>query len=344
MFATLPLPLIAAIFAAAALAVLVLGTRLTGLADRIADSTGLGEAVTGGLLLGAATSLSGTVVSVTAALDGRAGLAFSNGVGGIAAQTVFLALVDLVYRRANLEHAAAELANVFQAAVLMLMLVVPLAAYLTPEVTFWAIHPASLVLLAIYLVGAYGVADVRRNPMWRARMTDATRKDTPDDGTERGAAGTAKLVPAFLALMLALGAAGWVIAQAAAELADRLSLSSALVGALMTAVVTSLPELVTTFAAVRRGALQLAVGGIIGGNAFDVLFLTLSDISYRDGSLYHAIAPGDLFWLVVGMAMTAVLLLGLIVRERQGPANIGSESALLLAIYGAALGYQVWSG
>ena len=52
---------------------------------------------------------------------------------------------------------------------------------------------------------------------------------------------------------------------------------------LMTAVATSLPELVTTLAAVRRGAAQLAVGGIIGGNAFDVLFLSASDVAYRDG-------------------------------------------------------------
>jgi Ca2+/Na+ antiporter len=59
---------------------------------------------------------------------------------------------------------------------------------------------------------------------------------------------------------------------------DRLALSASIVGA---PVVTSLPELVTTLAAVRRGALQLAVGGIIGGNTFDTLFLTISDVGYR---------------------------------------------------------------
>ena len=57
----------------------------------VADRTGLGEAVVGGVLLGAATSFSGTIVSLTAALDGRASLAFSNGIGGIAAQTAFKA-------------------------------------------------------------------------------------------------------------------------------------------------------------------------------------------------------------------------------------------------------------
>ena len=151
MFESLSMPLVFGAFALAALVVLVLGTKMAGLADRIADSTGLGEAVTGGLLLGAATSLSGTVVSLTAALDGRAGLAFSNGIGGIAAQTAFLALADTVYRKANLEHSAADVTNVFQAALLSLMLVVPLGAVLTPDMSFWAVHPASVVLLVIYL-------------------------------------------------------------------------------------------------------------------------------------------------------------------------------------------------
>src|SRR6056297_446058 len=134
MFADLSTPLLLGIFAAAALVILVGGIRMTGQADTLADRTGLGEALVGGVLLGAATSLSGTIVSLTAALDGRASLAFSNGIGGIAAQTAFLAVADLIYRRANLEHAAADLANVFQGALLMLMLALPVAAWTGPDV------------------------------------------------------------------------------------------------------------------------------------------------------------------------------------------------------------------
>lgn len=343
MFAHLSLTLVVAIFATGTLTVLVLGTALTGLADRIADLTGFGEAVTGAVLLGAATSLSGTVVSVTSALDGHASLAFSNGIGGIAAQTAFLALADLLYRRANLEHAAADLANVFQAALLMVMLTVPLAAFVMPDMSFWSIHPASVLLLAIYILGVYQSTGIRRRPMWQAVRTSETRTDAPDD--QHGLdIGPARLAVLFLAAMVLLGVAGWAIARSAAELSTRLDLSSVLVGALMTAVVTSLPELVTTLAAVRRGALQLAVGGIIGGNSFDTLFLTLSDIAYRPGSLYHAIGAGDLFWVVAGLVMTGVLLLGLILRQRRGPGNIGWESLVLLLVYAGAVTYQAAVG
>jgi cation:H+ antiporter len=121
--------------------------------------------------------------------------------------------------------------------------------------------------------------------------------------------------------------------QAGIAIADQTGLSQTLVGALLTAVSTSLPELVTTMAAVRRGALTLAVGGIIGGNTFDVILVAASDIAYRDGSIYHASSGRADFIIVLTMMMTAVLLLGLLRREKYGFANIGFESLLIQLIY-----------
>jgi cation:H+ antiporter len=73
-----------------AAAIALVGTRLTRVVDQLADRTGLGEAVAGAVLLGAATSFSGIVVSVTAAAKGNPELAISNALGGIAVQTFFL--------------------------------------------------------------------------------------------------------------------------------------------------------------------------------------------------------------------------------------------------------------
>jgi len=336
----LALPALIALFAAATAVILLCGLRMTGLADRLADRTGMGEALVGGVLLGASTSLSGTLVSLSAALDGRASLAFSNGIGGIAAQTAFLAVADIVHRRANLEHAAAELANVFQGAVLMLLLALPLVALTGPDVTLLGVHPVSVMLLVVYVGGLIAVRRVRETPMWQPVDTNETEPDVPDeDGKDRAA--TLLLFGKFAILLVFLGAAGWLLSQIAAELIDRYALRASVVGALMTAVATSLPELVTTVAAVRRGALQLALGGIIGGNTFDVLFLTLADAAYREGSIYHAVGMDDYFWLSTGLVMTAVLTLGLLYREKQGPGNIGLESAALLLIYAGAIAVQV---
>lgn len=335
-------PALLAVFAVATLVIVLAGVRLTGLADRIADSTGMGEAIAGAALLGMVTSLSGVTVSVTAALEGRAALAFSNAVGGIAAQTAFLALADLLHRKANLEHAAAELANVFQAALLAFLLSLPVLAHAGPEMSVLGAHPASLVLLAGYCLGLRMAAKVRDAPMWHAVDTSATRIDDPDEAAVQRDS-LPRMLLRFFALGLLLALAGYAIARSGGALAARLGVSDTLVGAMMTAVATSLPELVTTLAAVRRGALQLAVGGVIGGNSFDVLFLTASDMAYREGSIYHAIGRADIFWSTVALAMTAVLILGLIVRERRGVGGIGFESALILALYVTALAVQSWA-
>jgi cation:H+ antiporter len=150
--------------------------------------------------------------------------------------------------------------------------------------------------------------------MWRPAQTDATRHDLLDDAALRSAPATPALLLQFGMLSLGVGVAGWVIAETGLQISAQTRLSESLVGALLTATAKSLPELVTTVAAVRRGALQLAVGGIIGGNTYDVLFLALSDIDYRNGSVYHAIDVQTHFWIVLAIFMTGVLLLGLLIQ------------------------------
>jgi len=94
-----------------------------------------------------------------------------------------------------------------------------------------------------------------------------------------------------------------------------------------------MPELVTSLAAVRRGALTLAVSGILGGNAFDTLFLGFSDIAYRDGSIYHAASSQQLFLIALSILMSSTLLVGLLRREKHGIANIGFESFAVVMLY-----------
>lgn len=340
MIASLSTPLLLGAFTLAGLIVVISSIKATGLADVIADRTRIGEALAGGIVLGAATSLSGIVVSVSVAAQGDASFAFSNAVGGIAAQTFFLALADMLHRRANLEHSAAEPANLFQAVMLIVLLSIPLAATAAPDYAIWGISPASVILFLAYLGGTKLAAQVSETPMWKPVETRETRHDEPEDEEERNRSPRGPIL-VFVGLVVVMGLSGWVISQAGREFVTRFGLSSSLVGALLTAVVTSLPELVTTLTAVRRGALQLAIGGIIGGNTFDTLFLVFSDGAYREGSLYHAVSMPDLYWLATGLMMTGVLLGGLILRQKNGPARIGIESLLLVAIYASAVVLQV---
>jgi len=330
-------------FIVAAAVIAFAGIWMSSIADKLADRTGFGEALVGGVLLGAATSLSGTVTSVTAALNGHAELAVANAVGGIAAQTVFLAIADILYRKSNLEHAAASETNLLQGALLVVLLALPALAIATPAFAIFAVHPVTPLLVAVYIFGLKLSQSAQEQPMWRPMKTEETRDDIPEEPDPNDGS-TASLFGRFALLLVVMGVCGWVLAQSAVTISQWANLSQTIVGSFFTAIATSLPELVTTIAAVRRGALQLAVGGIIGGNTFDVLFLVAADAAYRDGSIFHAVGDRALFLLVWAILMTGILLLGLIRRERYGVGRIGFESAALITVFIGGVAIQAVQG
>jgi cation:H+ antiporter len=170
------------------------------------------------------------------------------------------------------------------------LLSLPLLAASAPEITFWSIHPGSILLLLSYGFGLRLLAAIKDDPMWSPVVTEETRREVAEPVTGSGEPSTRQL---------------W----------RRFGLYAA---------------------AVRRGAVHLAVGDIIGGNSFEVLFLAAADVCYRRGSIYHAFTPDNVFTALVAMLMTGVLLLGMLRRERRGIAGIGFESALVLLLYAAS--------
>lgn len=309
------------------------GIQMTKTARDLAHETGMGEVLMGALFVGASTSLSGITTSVSAAMSGFAELAVSNSLGGIAAQTAFLAIADIAYRKANLEHAAASAENLFMTALLLTLLSIHVVGIAVPDMDIWRIHPATLLLIGVYLFGIHLLARTHKMPMWLPRKT----RDTPTEGqttrAKRASKGLAGLWGRFLVYSVIVVGAGWMLSQLAIPLVERTGLSYGVVGGILTAVSTSIPELVVAVTAVRMGALNLAVGDIIGGNAFDTLFIAASDIAFREGSIYAAVSSAEIFWLANSLVMTGVLLMGLVYRQRHGPGNIGLESTVLLLLY-----------
>ncbi|MCS7469282.1 hypothetical protein NZK35_21745 [Stieleria sp. ICT_E10.1] len=127
------------------------------------------------------------------------------------------------------------------------------------------------------------------------------------------------------------------MAETAGELVAATGISESIVGGLFMAAATSLPELITCVAAVRRGALTLAVSDIVGGNFFDVLFVAAADLCFLQGSLLHGTGVGmrESFLTSLTLLLNITLLIGLIYRQKHGPGNIGFESVLMLVIYAA---------
>lgn len=321
----------ALVLVAAGVVIVVVGPRTSRLADQFADVSGLGEAIVGAVLLGGVTSLPDIIATARPAWDGFGEQAAANALGGIVAQTAFLAIADLTYRRANLEHAGASLANIVQASVLLLLLALVALAVGAPQLTVGPVHITSILLPAAYVYGQRMVHTVSDDPLWKPVTTDESRPDEPDEGAHRHSLRSIGTRLAGLAVILI--AAGWMIGEAGETLVAETGLSQGAVGALFTATSTSVAELVVAIAAVRQGALVLAVATVIGGNSFDTLLMTVGDVFYRDGSFYGALTGDTVVLIGVSMVMTSVLVLGLLRRQRYGVGNIGFEGVAILGTY-----------
>ena len=325
-----------AAFAASAAIIALSGTRLAGVADRLADRTGMGEAVVGALLVGGATSLPGLMATTVSAYNGYPTLAVSNAIGGITVQTLWLVIGDCFLRKTNLEHAAASPEIMFQGALLIVLLSLPLLAILGPAFALggW-IHPASPALFIVWFFGMRMARSVRNEPMWQPEQTEDTMTDTPDP--ENKSLSLKRLWGEFAVLTAVLALCGYALAETASSITERTFLSESVVGGVFTGVSSSIPELVVVIASVRAGAYTLAVSNIVGGNALDTLFLLFADMAYSEGSIYHALTRSQPFFLVIAIFMTGILLAGLVRRQRSGWWRIGFESVLIGMAYAGSI-------
>ncbi|MGF1509699.1 MAG: sodium:calcium antiporter [Myxococcota bacterium] len=321
----------AAGFIAASVALLLLGGPFTRAADALAERTGIGRALVGGVLLGALTSLPGLMGTGTAALEGRPSFAVSHALGGISAQTAFIVVADLVYRKANLEYAAASLPNLFQSTVLLGLLGLVLMAMAAPRIAFAGVHLFTPVLAFLYLAGLRMTQGIQKAPMWSPRKFAGTPEEsttnTPSDLPVR------VLLFKVVSMGLVCAGAGSLLAKTGLHMATVTRLSDSFVGAAFSGVASSIPELVTTIFAVRAGALTLAVANIIGGNTFDVLMVCCADLLTAD-PIYHLIDQATFFIAAETIFLTAVLTAGMLRRQRRG---VGFEGVIILLTYTAGL-------
>ncbi len=348
--------MIYAVFAVGTVAVFVVGPRLARVVETLADRLGVGQVLIGAVLLGIVTSLPGLVLTVTAAARGEAELAVANALGGVAAQTFFIAIADIVYRAGTLSNGVPTRRVSFQAAFLLVMLSLIVVALGAPDHAWIGIHPITPVIVVAYVVGLGLSRRIERDG--RVGLAAVPPDEEGEDGEEaegegtraglRGKMGeleeqpseavrqlestpTSSLWLRFAGFAAVLAASGFALAWSGSSIADRTALSATSVGVLLTAVATSTPELVTAVAAARSGAIGLAAGDIIGGNVFDTLFVAAADIA-GSGSIFEQ--AGDSAILLAGMAMllNALLLAGL-VRQGGGTRNVDAESIAIAGVW-----------
>jgi cation:H+ antiporter len=344
MFSGLGLAPLIVIFAAAAGAVWVAGTFLSNTTDVLSNRLHLGEALGGLILLAVATNLPEIAITVSAALSNNFGIAIGNILGGIAIQTVVLALLDgLGIRAQPLMYRAASLVLLLEAAlVIPLLVIVIMGTRLSPDVVYARMTPPEVAIVVFWIAGLWLIGRARRGLPWH-------EAGNPPDGQAgpRGMAqamkdaqhrdkSTVRVAAVFSVAAAVTLAAGIVLEESSSGIADHLGLSGVLFGATILAAATALPEVSTGLASVRLGDYQLAVSDIFGGNAFlPVLFLVASLVS-GDAVLPKA-ANSDVYLTALGVLLTVIYIWSIVFRPRRQWARLGPDSILVVIVYAGAI-------
>jgi len=303
-----------------ALVVVTAGVVLTRCADRIADATGLGKTLVGVVLLAGATSLPEMSVGFTAVRIGALDLTAGDLFGSSLCNLMILAIVDLMTRRPQRllsRHAAAHALSASATVVLKCIVLIGILANET--IAIGQVSLSSIALVVVYLATL------------RLIYFDelAARKELP----ETAASHRPRLMPnvgGFAAAALVILIAAPTLAHVADKLAEVSGLGRTFMGTAFVSSVTSLPEIVASYTAVRLGATELAVGNVFGSNAFNMFVLGMLDFA-QGGSLLAQISETHAVTVVSAILITAVATLTLVYRAERRWFFIEPD-ALLIAL------------
>ena len=144
----------------------------------------------------------------------------------------------------------------------------------------------------------------------------------------------------FLLTGAVVAAAGTVLARNGDVIAARTGLGGTFVGTWLVGMSTSLPELVTSLAAVRLGAYDLAAGNLFGSNAFNMTAFVILDAVHHGPILSH-IDQAHAVSALVAIALMSTGLAALVFRARRRLTLLepSSGAMLLICLAGLALVY-----
>lgn len=284
------------------------GFELSRSADRLAEAHGWGRGWVGLALLATVTSLPELASGISAVtLVDAPNLAVGNALGACVVNLAFLVVVDLLqqrqpmYRDASATHLLSAGFGVVMLGFVALSLVTGKGA---PALLHVGLY--SPVLLALYLLALKSVFVHERSqrastaePL-RDRDTSAVRQDWRRFG---------------LAAAVVLAAGSWLPALADG-LSQSFGLSRSFVGTVFMALVTTLPEMAVTVSALRLGALDMAIGNLLGSNLFNVTILAVDDLVYTRGPLLADAAAVHAGSAAAALVMTGLVIVGLVMRPQ----------------------------
>jgi cation:H+ antiporter len=311
-------------FALCALLIARAGFVLSRSADRLAEAYGWGRGWVGLALLASVTSLPELASGISAVvLIDAPNLAVGNALGACIVNLGFLVIVDAVqrhqpiYRDASATHLLSAGFGVVMLGLVALSLLVGRRVPSLFEVSAFSPLLFALYLLALRSVQAHEQQAAQAHGLARAgAAAGAVQRDW-----RRFGAAAAVVV-----------AAGLWLPATADRLAAELQLSRSFVGTIFMALVTTLPEMAVTLSALRLGALDMAIGNLLGSSLFNVMILAVDDLFYRRGPLLAAADPVHAGTAVTAMLMSGLVVIGLVMRPQGRVLRVLSWVSIALGV------------
>lgn len=302
------------------------GIRLSRYGDAIAGHTGLSRNWVGLILLATVTSLPELVTGLSAVtVAGAPDIAVGDVLGSCVFNLMILALIDIFYRKGSLYKEVGPGHLVSAGFGVILLAGAGLAMVLGTQGMMPALGHISLT--SVLLLGIYLVA------MRTVYLIEQRHPSRVDEAEPASMTLKAALMGYGMASSVIVGAGIW-LPIIGVELARLMGWTHSFVGTLFIAFATSVPELATTWGAVRIGALDMAVGNLLGSNLFDVLILTLDDVAYVAGPIYTKVSQVHAASAFAACLMSAIVIVSLASRPTRRVAQVATWSSLaLLALY-----------
>jgi cation:H+ antiporter len=315
-------------FIVCALIIFVAGQKLSYYGEALADLTGMGRAWTGLILMASVTSLPELMVGISsAAWVQSADLAVGDIMGSCAFNLGLLALLDAftpkhkpLLSSSSQNHVVAAALGLILVAMAGLGIVLPEDIILTPS-----IGVTSVLFLLVYLLSIRIIFKYNRDTS-EARFTG-------DEAHHQTTISLSKATFMYLLYASVIVAAALALPHQAEEIALMTGLGESFVSTLFLAISTSLPEIAVSIAAVRSGAIDLAVGNLLGSNIFNIFILFIDDLVYTKGQLLKDASDLNAVSVFAVILMSAVAIIGLTVKVKGKRFLLAYDALIIFIIY-----------
>ena len=133
--------------------------------------------------------------------------------------------------------------------------------------------------------------------------------------------------------------AGTALARSGDQIATQTGLGGLLVGMLLMAGATSLPEIATDMSAALDGAPDLAVGDLFGSSMANMAILAIIDLAHR-GRVWPSVGLGHARLAAVAIGLTSVAVLAILVPSGIAIGWVGLDTVFIVAAYVAAAAWM----